>query len=195
MTSIPAVPTAPENNGTHDKRIRAKGSWQGKMRTAVDIRDFSFDIDEPVRIGGTDTAPTPMEFVAGAVNGCVSVVVEQVAKELGIEFTALETYSIATQDTRGFAGTADVSPFFHSYRLEIHVETALDDSDKQQEWTTQVHRRCPAINLVQAAGVELDIHWVFSTHVAPDDAENSCNIALGYTPRKTTIDSLKGVSA
>ncbi len=129
MTSIPAFPTVPENNGTHDKRIRAKGSWQGNMRTTVDIREFSFDIDEPVRIGGTDTAPTPMEFVAGAVNGCVSVVVEQVAKELGIEFTALETYSIATQDTRGFAGTADVSPFFHSYRLEIHVETALDDTD------------------------------------------------------------------
>lgn len=195
MTSIPAVPTAPENNGTHDKRIRAKGSWQGQMRTAIDIREFSFDIDEPVRIGGTDTAPTPMEFVAGAVNGCVSVVVEQVAKELGIEFTALETYSIATQDTRGFAGTADVSPFFHSYRLEIHVETALDDANTQQEWSAQVHRRCPAINLVQAAGVDLDINWVFSSQVSPDAADNAGNIALGYTPRTSTAKPLEGASA
>ncbi|MFJ6416599.1 OsmC family protein [Paeniglutamicibacter sp. NPDC091659] len=165
------------------------------MRTTVDIREFSFDIDEPVRIGGTDTAPTPMEFVAGAVNGCVSVVVEQVAKELGIEFTALETYSIATQDTRGFAGTADVSPFFHSYRLEIHVETALDDTARQEELTAQVHRRCPAINLVQAAGVNLDINWVFSSLVSPDAAENACNIALGYTPRTSTTRTFEGVSA
>ncbi|GAA1496848.1 hypothetical protein GCM10009628_18510 [Paeniglutamicibacter kerguelensis] len=165
------------------------------MRTAIDIREFSFDIDEPVRVGGTDTAPTPMEFVAGAVNGCVSVVVEQVAKELGIEFTALETYSIATQDTRGFAGTADVSPFFHSYRLEIHVETALDDANTQQEWSAQVHRRCPAINLVQAAGVDLDINWVFSSQVSPDAADNAGNIALGYTPRTSTAKPLEGASA
>ncbi|KAA0977312.1 OsmC family protein [Paeniglutamicibacter gangotriensis] len=178
-----ALPTVTTAVGPHDKRIRAKGTWQGLMRTTVEIRDFSFDIDEPVAVGGTNSAPTPMEFIAGALNGCVSVVVEQVAKELQIGFTALETYSIATQDTRGFAGTAEVSPFFHSYRLEIHVETLLDDPAAQQELTKQVHRRCPAINLVKSAGVNLDINWVFAAQVVPGSAENACNIALGYTPR------------
>lgn len=195
MTSPVACPKAPESGGTHDKRIRAKGSWQGKMRTTVDIRDFSFDIDEPLRVGGTDTAPTPMEFMAGALNGCVSVVVEQVAKELGIEFTRLETYSIATQDTRGFAGTADVSPFFHSYRLEIHLETQLNDVAVKRDLTSQVHRRCPAINLVSAAGVNLDINWVFATQVTERAAENAGNIALGYVPRGNPIDSHEGASA
>ncbi len=182
MTSA-ALPTSTAVVGPHDKRIRAKGTWQGSMRTTVEVRDFSFGIDEPVAVGGTNSAPTPMEFIAGSLNGCVSVVVEQVAKELQIDFTALQTYSIATQDTRGFAGTADVSPFFHSYRLEIHVETPLDDPATQQELTQQVHRRCPAINLVKSAGVNLDINWVFATQVASGSAENACNAALGYTPR------------
>lgn len=193
MTST-SLPTVPNASGPHDKRIRAKGTWLGSMRTRVGIRDFSFDIDEPVAVGGTNNAPTPMEFVAGALNGCVSVVVEQVAKELRIDFTALETYSIATQDTRGFAGTADVSPFFHSYRLEIHVETALDDPELQREFTSQVHRRCPAINLVKAAGVNMDINWEFATEVAPGSAEDACNIALGYAPR-TTLAAAAGASA
>lgn len=195
MTSDSNCAAEPKSKGAHDKRIRAKGSWQGQMRTTVEIRDFSFDIDEPARVGGTDTAPTPMEFVAGALNGCVSVVVEQVAAELGIDFTGLETYSIATQDTRGFAGTADVSPFFHSYRLEVHLETQLQDETTQQELRNQVHRRCPAINLVRTAGVHLDINWVFSTQVAPDAAENACNKALGYAPRNNNLHLNKGAFA
>ncbi|GAA5225787.1 OsmC family protein [Paeniglutamicibacter antarcticus] len=195
MTSPSARPEAPESGSSHDKRIRAKGSWQGNMRTTVDIRSFSFDIDEPLRVGGTDTAPTPMEFMAGALNGCVSVVVEQAAKEMGIEFTRLETYSIATQDTRGFAGTADVSPFFHSYRLEVHLETQLDDAAVKHDLTKQVHRRCPAINLVSAAGVNLEINWVFATQVTEHAAENAGNIALGYVPRETPINSHEEASA
>lgn len=179
-----AQPAATQPSGSHDKRLRAKGTWEGSMRTRVQIRDFGFTIDEPVTVGGTNSAPTPMEFVAGALNGCVSVVVEQVAKELSFGFTALETYSIATQDTRGFAGTADVSPFFHSYRLEIHVETTITDPELQQNLTAQVERRCPAINLVKAAGVALDINWLFATEVASDSAENACNLALGYAPRQ-----------
>lgn len=193
MTSA-VLPAATTAVGPHDKRIRAKGTWQGLMRTTVEIRDFSFVVDEPVAVGGTNSAPTPMEFIAGALNGCVSVVVEQVAKELQLGFTALETYSIATQDTRGFAGTADVSPFFHSYRLEIHVETPLDDPATQQELTKQVHRRCPAINLVESAGVNLVINWVFATEVVPGSAENACNIALGYSPR-TAAPVAAGTSA
>lgn len=194
MTSTRPCSTAPAEKGTHDKRLRAKGSWQGNMRTAVTIRNFAFTIDEPAAVGGTDSAPTPMEFVAGALNGCVSVVVEQVAKELNFPFTGLETYSIATQDTRGFAGTADVSPFFHSYRVEIHVETDVVEVELQQDLATQVHRRCPAINLVKAAGVELDVAWVFATHVGVHDAENAGNAALGYAPRPS-VDSTTGVSA
>lgn len=195
MTSLSACPSAPEGRGAHDKRLRARGSWQGKMRTTVNVRDFSFDIDEPARVGGTDTAPTPMEFVAGALNGCVGVVIEQVAKELGFPFSGMETYSIATQDTRGFAGTADVSPFFHSYHLEIHVETDVLDMALRQELTAQVHRRCPAINLVQAAGVNLDINWVFATRVQGDDAEIAGNTALGYAPRSSTHDAPEGAAA
>ena len=154
------------------------------MRTTVETRNFSYDIDEPVPVGGTDTAPTPMEFVIGALNGCVSVVVEQVAKELGVPFTALQTYAIATQDTRGFAGTADVSPFFHSCRLEIHLETSLADALLLDELKVQVHKRCPAINLVLAAGVSLDTAWVFAEKVHEDDAETACNAALGYATLK-----------
>ena len=193
MTSF-TLPAATADVGSHNKRLRAKGSWQGLMRTNVEVRDFAFTIDEPIAVGGTNSAPTPMEFIAGALNGCVSVVVEQVAKEHGFPFTALETYSIATQDTRGFAGTADVSPFFHSYRLEIHVQTEVVDEASHQELTAQVERRCPALNLVKSAGVRLDINWVFATEVASDSAENACNIALGYAPL-TTAHSSTGANA
>ncbi|WP_281245346.1 OsmC family protein [Paramicrobacterium humi] len=53
-------------------------------------------------VGGTNSAPTPMEFVAGAVNACIAVVIETVASELGISVHAIETGSKAHMDVRGF---------------------------------------------------------------------------------------------
>ncbi|WP_396277749.1 OsmC family protein [Glutamicibacter creatinolyticus] len=188
MSSGPPYSAAPTNGANYNKRIRAKGSWQGAMRTTVTLRGFEYDIDEPSVVGGTDTAPTPMEYVIGALNGCVSVVVEQVAKELGFPFSRLETYSIATQDTRGFAGTADVSPYFHSCRLEIHVETQITDAAVHIELLSRVNQRCPAINLIEAAIVDLDIHWVFDAQLRPNSAEDACNAALGYTPKAVKVD-------
>lgn len=36
-------------------------------------RDFQFYVDEPLDIGGTDLAPTPMEYVYGALASCIAI--------------------------------------------------------------------------------------------------------------------------
>lgn len=130
------------------------------MTTQVQTRDFSYVIDEPEPIGGNNTAPTPMEFVVGAVNGCITVVIETVAAELGLELRSLTTESHAHMDVRGFRGTAEVSPHFLDYALTIDINIAGDESQRQT-LVQQSEKRCPAINLVRDAGVTLDIDWRF----------------------------------
>src|SRR5699024_4198532 len=103
------------------KSVRAHGWRRGSMRTESAVRSFTVVADEPHAVGGTDTAPTPMELIAGAVNGCLGVVVETVAAELGLTLRALETTSHAHIDVRGFQGTAEVSPHFRDYRLTVTV--------------------------------------------------------------------------
>lgn len=148
------------------KPVRAAGSWQGSMTTEVQMRKFSFRTDEPIAVGGTNQAPTPMEVVAGAVNGCITVVIETVAKELGVRLEQVETESIAFMDSRGFHGTAEVSPHFHEYTLRIRVVTP-EPTASLAGFRAQVEKRCPALNLLRDAGVPVDLLWEFSVEPFP----------------------------
>lgn len=142
------------------KSVRAAGHWQGGMATHLAVRDFHFHSDEPVAIGGKDSAPTPMEIVAGAINACATVVIATVARELDIEIRDIRTESAARIDVRGFRGTADVSPHYQDYRLEIHVETDAPPN-LLEELCAQTEKRCPAVNLVRDSGVAVDVIWSF----------------------------------
>lgn len=143
------------------KSVRASGSWQKSMRSEIRIRDFGFRIDEPVATGGTNSAPTPMEFVAGAVNGCITVTIEAVAAELGIRLDQIETETRAHIDVRGFNGTADVSPHFQDYGLLVRIATPNSENELV-ELRRQVEKRCPAVNLLRDAGIAVDLQWEFS---------------------------------
>ena len=137
------------------------------MTTEVRVRDFTFRSDEPEPAGGTNRAPTPMEFVAGAVNACITVVIETVAKELGVTLDAITTNAAAHMDIRGFEGTADVSPHFQDFTLTIRVVTDTAPAVLEQ-LRVKVERRCPALNLVRDAGVPVQVVWDFPG--AADDA-------------------------
>lgn len=144
----------------HLKSVRAHGEWRGRMRTESQVRSFTVVSDEPEPVGGTDTAPTPMELIAGAVNGCLSVVIETVAGELGLTLVALETTSHAHMDVRGFQGTAEVSPHFRDYLLTLTLDIDGDE-ETRDELRRLSEKRCPAVNLVRDAGVDLVIDWQF----------------------------------
>ena len=90
----------------HAKTLRASGTGTGSQQTRVRVRDFAFVSDEPVAIGGRDEGPTPMEYLAGAVNACITVVIDQSAARCGLPVDAVQTYTLAKQDTRGLAGKA-----------------------------------------------------------------------------------------
>ena len=148
------------------KHVRAAGSWRGQLATDLRVREFgSFATAEPVAVGGDDSAPTPMEYVAAALDGCLVVVIETVASELGLALTAIEVETDATMDTRGFAGTADVPPFFTHLALTVLLTTD-SGADEVADLRRQVERRCPVLNLIAAAGVPVDAEWVVTAPAA-----------------------------
>ena len=130
------------------------------MATNLHVRGFApFATGEPEAVGGDDSAPTPMEYVAAALNGCLVVVTETVARELGIVLTELAVDTDATMDTRGLAGTADVLPYFTHVAVTVLVTTSGTHA-QVEELRDQVQRRCPALTLIAAAGVPVDVEWL-----------------------------------
>lgn len=162
------------------KTLRAGSTWRGRGRSEVTVRGFRFDVDQPAPLGGRDAAPTPMEYLAGAVDACLAVVAERVAADRGLALDAIQVYSLARQDRRGMAGTADVQPYFHRYRLQIAVATPEAGEDELTDFADEVERRCPALNLLRDANIDLTVAWAFADALAPRGAELACNAALGY---------------
>jgi uncharacterized OsmC-like protein len=174
---------------SESKTLRAAGTWTGQQQTRVAVREFGFTVDEPESVGGRNEGPTPMEYLAGAVDACITVTVEQVASRRGLELTGINTYSLARQDRRGLAGTADVQPYFHTYRLQLSIGTPETDEATLRDFAAAVEHACPAVNLLRDANAGLTVAWSFAERTVDHDAEAACNRALGYQPRIGPVDA------
>lgn len=155
----------PTDDRPRIKHVRARGEWAGSYTTRLSVRGFDFVAAEPRSFGGDDSGPTPMEYVAAALASCLTVVVEAVARERGHTVHALHVEADATQDVRGFAGTADVPPYFSHVALAVALRTDATASEAEA-LRQEVLRRCPAYGLVAAAGVPVDDKWDVTTEAA-----------------------------
>lgn len=157
-----------EQRKEYVKAARATGSWLGQMKTVLQVREFEpFYTGEPEQAGGDNSAPTPMEYVVAALNGCLAVVVEKVAAAQDFQVDGIEFDSRGLIDTRGVEGTADVSPQFQEVIINVRVQTP-ESPDRLDALQAEVLRRCPVFNLLNDSGIDLHLDWRIAE--AADDA-------------------------
>lgn len=138
----------------HVKAVNAGGT-----RTMVQVRDFDpVFTDEPASLGGTNTAPSPLETVLVALVGCDGVIIHGVAKAMGFDYRGVEFACESQIDVRGPKGVAGVRPYFEAATLDIIIFT--DESGQRLEQLKKnVEFRCPVMNLLRAADVQLTTNW------------------------------------
>ena len=142
----------------HIRKVNATSERVGTFKNINRVRDFQFTIDEPKKLGGTNSAPTPMEYILGSFNGCILIVIEMIANEIDFTFTNLTADTVGEVDRRGLAGTADVSPHFHRVINSITFETE-EKEERIEQLKTRVKKRCPAYNLIKDTGIEVTLNW------------------------------------
>src|SRR5690625_3164206 len=123
------------------------------------VRDCSVVTDQSIKAGGTNEAPSPMEYVLGSFNGCVLVVIERIADEIEFTFTHLNAKSIGTVDPRGTQAVNNINPHFKSVTNTIWFETN-ESKARISELKELVTNRCPALNLFLDAGVDVSLNWI-----------------------------------
>ena len=139
----------------HVKAINAAGT-----RTRMQVRDFPpVFTDEPDTLGGTNTAPSPLETVLVALVGCDGVIIHGVAQAMGFDYAGV-TFACESQiDARGPKGVPGVRPYFETATLEITIYT--DENDRHlSQLQRNVEFRCPVTNLLRAAEVDLEVRWI-----------------------------------
>lgn len=138
----------------HVKATNAAGT-----RTKVQVRDFvPIYTDEPTSLGGTNSAPSPLETVLVALVGCDGVIINGVAKAMKFSYTGVDFACESQIDIRGPKGVPGIRPYFETTKLEITVYT--DESKARfQKLCKNVEFRCPVMNLLKAAQVVMDVSW------------------------------------
>lgn len=136
-----------------------KASNDSGTRTVVQVRDFApVFTDEPASLGGTNTAPSPLETVLVALVGCDGVIIHGVAKAMGFAYRGVEFACQSQIDVRGPKGVPGIRPYFEAVTLDITIYS--DESEKRlAQLQKNVEFRCPVMNLLRAADVKLIANW------------------------------------
>lgn len=138
---------------------RARTSWQGGTKAVSQIRQFTVTMDEPSDLGGTDTAPNPVEMVLAALGSCLVVGYVLNASMLGIELKKLEIELEGDIDLPGFFGLkADVLPGYTNIRARVFIKS--NATMKQLE---EVHQRVIStspVGLTLTKNVNLEVELV-----------------------------------
>ena len=116
-------------------RFSAKSTWAGGTRAEVTIdqffaggapaaptgRSFRLVVDEPAALGGQDTAPNPVEYLAAGLCGCITAGIVTNAAMFGVEVEGLEVTVDADINVLGLFGI-DRSVPSHCNRITYTVK-------------------------------------------------------------------------
>lgn len=153
------IKTVEENPEFGKTLWRTRTSWQGGTKSLSQIRSFEVPVDEPKELGGTDTAPNPVELVLASLGSCLVVGYALNASMMGIELQKIEIELEGDIDLPGFFGlTADTLPGYTDIRVKVFLKSSVG-MDKLEE----VHKRVIAtspVGLTITKNVNLDIELV-----------------------------------
>lgn len=129
-----AIQEDPAKAGTTWK---ATVQWDGGFRSAAHIRDFEpVHSDEPAALGGTDTAPNPVEQVLGALGNCLAVGYAAGASAAGIEIKDLRIEVEGDLDLHSFLGLREGHAGYDDLRVTVHL-----DSDGDDQAVSELHEK------------------------------------------------------
>jgi uncharacterized OsmC-like protein len=108
----------------------ASVSWDGGFHTTTTIRDFApISTDEPEALGGTDTAPNPVEQLLGALGSCLAIGYAANATAVGIRLDSLRIDVEGDLNLKSFLGLEPGHAGYDTLRASVHIESdATDDA-------------------------------------------------------------------
>ena len=111
-----------------DTTWSASVSWDGGFRTTTAIRDFApIATDEPRGLGGTETAPNPVEHLLGALGSCLAIGYAANATAAGIRIDTLRIDIEGDLNLTSFLGIEPGHAGYDTLRATVYIESDADD--------------------------------------------------------------------
>lgn len=136
----------------------ASVQWLGGFRSEATVRGFApIGSDEPAGLGGTDSAPNPVEQLLGALGNCLAVGYAANASAAGITLRDLRIDLDGDLDLHTFLGLSDGNAGFETIRASVHI-----DSDATPDAIAELHTKVTSTSPVghtlgRAVPVSIDL--------------------------------------
>jgi len=139
-----------------DVVIKVEASSISRKRVEVTAGKFVMNVDEPERLGGTDTGPNPLEYLLAALAGCLNVLGHAVAREMGFTIESMSVSIEGSLDPVAFTGRKPgVRPGYQEIRVHFSLKTSATQ-DILNSWAEAIEARCPVSdNLINPTPVRI----------------------------------------
>src|SRR5699024_3617911 len=155
ITGIEDNPTAAEAT------FKVSSKLERGFQAEIEARDFHFIADEPEELGGSNKAPSPVEYVLGALAACQEIAVKAHASQLGIELKSVQVEAEGDIDLHGFLNLSDERPGFKNISYRTTIKSNEQDSAKLQQLENFSENNCPVLDIIQnATPVNGKVHFV-----------------------------------
>jgi len=125
---------------------RAAPAVRGRLmdgRAELSAGAFTWHSDLPPALGGTGTAPTPTQYLLGALAGCaVAFIHDTLAPQLGIAVDDLSVFARCRADARGLLGMDGAIPDLEGIEIEISIATSAS-AERLMALEEIWRERCP----------------------------------------------------
>lgn len=119
-----------DDPNTADTIWQAQVSWNGGFRSEARIRDFApVPSDEPPGLGGTDTAPNPVEQLLAAFGNCLVVGYAANATAAGIDLKSIDIALSGDLDLHAFLGLREGHAGFSSISVQVTIDSDADEDE------------------------------------------------------------------
>ena len=132
-----------------DLKFRIKAHSASPAKTIVKARNFEIIVDEPADLGGSDSAPNPVEYVLAAFAGCLNVMGHLIAGEMGFELRSLKIDIAGNLNPAKLFGQSDEERAgYKAITVKIIPDCDADDATLEK-WLHSVEQRCPVSDNLQ----------------------------------------------
>lgn len=119
---------------------------EGGVKFTAQIRQHRVTVDQPLRGGGDDSAPMPLELLGASLGTCVALYVQQFCHTRGLKYEGMRV-EVDPQGAQGRIG-----------RFDVRVVLPEPLPPQYEQMLERVAKSCPAHNtLAHGAEVAVEI--------------------------------------
>ncbi len=113
-------------------------------------------VDQPTAGGGTDTGPTPLEYLFISLAGCIISIGEIIARQRQLPLRGISCHVEGELDTDVLMGkTKEVRAGFSAVRVVTRIDADMTPEEKEK-FLHEIDSRCPiSDNILNSTPVEI----------------------------------------